>query len=102
MDDLTKTLWAPARRDELIDLGPEALIGLPIAGFGIDIVEGLRVLSNMLDEFRLGMDAQLPEDPLKMVADGGWADRKLLCDRGYAPAVSQLVEDFLLAFAERV
>jgi hypothetical protein len=42
----------------------------------------------MFDEFGLGMDSKLPEDALKMVADGRRADRKLLCDRGYASAVS--------------
>jgi hypothetical protein len=56
----------------------------------------------MLDELGLGMDAELPEDTLERVADGGRADRKFVCDRDDAASVSQLVEDFLLAFAEGV
>ena len=102
MDNLVKDPGAPAFLDDLVDLRAETFICLPIAGFGIDIAECLRVLANMLDEFGLGLDPKLPEDTLEMVAYGGRADRELVCDRGYAPAVSKLVEDFLLASTERI
>ena len=89
MHDLVEDIRPPALLDQFVDLGSEPLVRLPVAGFGIDVAERFRMSTNMLDELGLGMDSELPEDPLEMVADSRRADRELVRDRGDAATISR-------------